>query len=41
METGAVLKPATGGPCLATYPAKVEDGIVLVDVTSWLKEGAL
>ena len=30
LETGAVERPASKGDCLATYPTRVEDGIVLL-----------
>jgi nitrite reductase (NADH) small subunit len=30
LESGGVQRPATAGACVETYPARVEDGIVLV-----------
>lgn len=32
MDTGEIVKPAGTGACLRTLPAKVEGGIVLVDI---------
>ena len=33
LETGAVERPgAAAAPCLRTYPARVEDGVVLLEI---------
>ncbi|MBM3727550.1 MAG: nitrite reductase small subunit NirD [Acidobacteria bacterium] len=32
LESGTVRKPTTGPACRRSYPAKVEDGVVLVDL---------
>ncbi len=32
LETGVVERPGTAAPCLRTYPARVEDGIVLLQI---------
>lgn len=33
VDSGEVLKPAGSGACLRTLPVKVDDGIVLLDVS--------
>ena len=30
LDTGQTVKPATAGPCVHTFPAKIVDGIVLL-----------
>ena len=30
LETGQTLKPATDGPCVRTFPAKIVDGVLLL-----------
>lgn len=30
LESGETVKPRTGGPCIRTFPAKIEEGIVLL-----------
>jgi nitrite reductase (NADH) small subunit len=30
LETGHTLKPASAGPCVRTFPVKIEDGVVLI-----------
>jgi nitrite reductase (NADH) small subunit len=32
LETGEVERPATAAACVRTYPTRIEDGIVLVDL---------
>jgi nitrite reductase (NADH) small subunit len=32
LETGVVERPGAAAPCLRTYPARVEDGIVLLQI---------
>jgi nitrite reductase [NAD(P)H] small subunit len=32
LETGAVERPGAAAPCLRTYPARVEDGVVLLQI---------
>jgi nitrite reductase (NADH) small subunit len=34
LDTGAVERPAAKTLCIATYPTRVEDGIVLVELPS-------
>jgi nitrite reductase (NADH) small subunit len=38
VDSGVQVKPLTEGPCLKVFPAKVEDGVVMVDITPWLRE---
>ena len=30
LDTGQIIKPATAGPCVRSFPAKIEDGVVLL-----------
>jgi len=30
LDSGQTVKPATAGPCVRTFPAKIEDGVVLL-----------
>ncbi|MBL8241168.1 MAG: nitrite reductase small subunit NirD [Bryobacterales bacterium] len=30
LDSGQIIKPATAGPCVRSFPAKIEDGIVLL-----------
>ncbi|MFN0106720.1 MAG: nitrite reductase small subunit NirD [Bryobacteraceae bacterium] len=30
LDSGQTVKPAVGGPCVRTFPAKIEDGIVML-----------
>ncbi len=32
LETGAVERPGAAAPCLRTYPTRVEDGVVLLEI---------
>ena len=39
VETGCVVKPTgTSAPCVRTFPVKVEDGIVMLDLTKTREE---
>ena len=39
VETGCVVKPTgSSAPCVRTFPVKVEDGIVMLDVTKTKEE---
>ena len=40
VDSGQVIKPA-GGECLRTLPAKVESGIVMIDVAPLLRQRAV
>ena len=37
LETGAVERPATASACVRTYPTRVEEGVVLVELPADLK----
>ena len=30
LDTGQTVKPAVAGPCVRTFPAKIENGVVLI-----------
>ena len=38
LDSGAVERPASGGLCVSTYPTRVEDGIVWLELPSSLTE---